>query len=160
MPKPGKRFRKAWTILAGKAYGCWKRGREVVRFAGFPSLVQEYIETVNRLAGDRGWAYRDPDNLVALGKIALALGEEPRLVLEFFFDPGRQVDPPVREAILAAGELALEKQDYKVASEVFREGLDKLGEDADFFYGLAIAFANSDAEQTAAMIEAGFVGKS
>ena len=128
-------------------------GREVARFAGFSRLVPEYVETVNRLAGDRSWAYRDPENLVALGRIALALGEEPRLVLEFFFDPGRQADPPVREAIMAAGVLALEKQDYKVASEVFREGVDKLGEDADFFYGLALAFAGSDAEEMAAMIE-------
>jgi tetratricopeptide (TPR) repeat protein len=128
-------------------------GREVMRFQNRPAEADKYIEKINELAGTRGWAYRDTENLVALGKTALALGEEPRWVLEFFFDPGKKMDPPLRESILAAGDLALDKEDFAEAAATFREGLVHFEEDPDFLFGLAMAVASSDQEAMGDLIE-------
>ena len=128
-------------------------GREVLQFQNRPEEADKYVAKINELAGSRSWAYRDPENLVALGKTALVLGEEPRWVLEFFFDPGRKTDPPVREAVLAAGNLALEKEDFAVAAETFRAGLAQFEEDPDLLFGLALAVANSDQEAMGELIE-------
>ena len=128
-------------------------GREVMQFQNRPAEAAKYIEKINELAGTRGWAYRDNENLIALGKTALALGEEPRWVLEFFFDPGKKANPPVRESILAAGELALNKEDFAVAATTYREGLVHFEEDPDFLFGLAMAVASSDQEAMGDLIE-------
>ena len=128
-------------------------GREVMRFQNRPAEAAKYIGKINELAGTRGWAYRDNENLIALGKTALALGEEPRWVLEFFFDPGKKANPPLRESMLAAGELALDKEDFDVASTTFREGLIQFEEDPDFLFGLAMSVASSDQEAMGDLIE-------
>ncbi len=129
------------------------QGREVVQFQNRPEEAAKYVEKINELAGTRGWAYRDPENLIALGRTALVLGEEPRWVLEFFYDPGRKADPPLRESILAAGQLALDKEDYKVAGETYRAGLKTYEEDPDLLYGLAMALASSDQEEMGSLLE-------
>jgi len=128
-------------------------GREVMQFQNRPVEAAKYIGKINELAGTRGWAYRDMENLIALGKTALALGEEPRWVLEFFFDPGKKADPPLRESILAAGDLALNKEAFAVAASTFREGLVHFEEDPDFLFGLAMAVASSDQEAMGDLIE-------
>ena len=128
-------------------------GREVANFQNKPADGASYVEKINELAGSRGWAYRDPENLVALGNTALVLGEEPRWVLEFFYDPGRKADPPLREAVLAAGKLALDKEDYAVAASTFRAGLKDFEEDPDLLFGLALAVASSDQEEMGSLIE-------
>ncbi|MDA7657929.1 tetratricopeptide repeat protein, partial [Verrucomicrobia bacterium] len=128
-------------------------GREVMRFQNRPAEADKYIEKINELAGTRGWAYRDTENLIALGKTALALGEEPRWVLEFFFDPGKKMDPPLRESFLAAGDLALDKEDFAEAAATFREGLVHFEEDPDFLFGLAMAVASRDQEAMGDLIE-------
>ncbi len=128
-------------------------GREVANFQNKPADGASYVEKINELAGSRGWAYRDPENLVALGNTALVLGEEPRWVLEFFYDPGRKADPSLREAVLAAGKLALDKEDYAVAASTFRAGLKDFEEDPDLLFGLALAVASSDQEEMGSLIE-------
>lgn len=130
-------------------------GRKVAQFQNKPESAEKFVEKIDGLVKRWGGAaYGDPvKNLVALGKTALLLGQEPRWVLEFFFDPGRQADPPVREAILAAGDLALDKEDFAVAGASFLEGLNRFGEDPDFLFGLAASLRHSDTEETAALLE-------
>ncbi len=128
-------------------------GRTVMNFQNRPAEAARYVERINELAGTRGWAYRDPENLIALGETALVLGEEPRFVLEFFFDPGRKADPPLREAILAAGQLALDKEDFKVAGNTFQAGLQKFEEDPDLLFGLAKALSSTDMEAAGELLE-------
>ncbi|MCS1410978.1 MAG: Lipopolysaccharide assembly protein B [Verrucomicrobia subdivision 3 bacterium] len=128
-------------------------GRKVAYFQNRPAEAQKYVEKINELAGSRGWAYQDPENLIALGKTALVLGAEPRWVLEFFFDPGRKADPPLRNSILAAGQLALDKEDFAVAATTFREGLTKFEEDPDLLFGLASALKSSDQEGMSELLE-------
>ncbi|MGH8019340.1 MAG: peptidase MA family metallohydrolase, partial [Opitutaceae bacterium] len=66
------------------------------------------------------------------------------LVLENFYKRGREADPPVREAFLATGRLALAKNDDALASRAFQEGIAAFPEDAGMWTGLAAAFLDGD----------------
>ena len=96
----------------------------------------------------------DPEDPVALGRAFLLLGVEPRLVLENCFRPAELTIPPVREAFLAIGQLALDKHDYALAATTFRAGLKKFPDDPDMQGGLARAFEPSDREAMLAAIDA------
>jgi tetratricopeptide (TPR) repeat protein len=65
-------------------------------------------------------------------------------VLENFLKRGRDSNPPVREAFLAIGRLALDKHDYGLASRTFLQGLDTFNDDPDLWAGLAAAFINGE----------------
>jgi len=118
-------------------------GREVFNANGRTDEARELLEEINDRGGSSRWMYRDPPNLVALGKAALLLGAEPKLVLENFFDQAKTADPNLREAYLASGELALEKEDYGLAAKIFGDALKKFPEDPDMHFGLARAYAPS-----------------
>lgn len=117
-------------------YEAWKAN-------GDPAAARRQLEDIDQLAGSRMWAYSDAPNIVALGRTALALGADPRLVLERFFDEARRLAPESRDAVLAAGELALAKQDYALAASTFRAALQKNPDDPDFHYGVARACESS-----------------
>ena len=86
---------------------------------------------INALAERRGgYAYRNPANLVALGRAALLLGADPRRVLENFFDRAKAADPSLRDTFLAMGQLAIDKGDDALAAKTFADGLKKFPEDA------------------------------
>ena len=109
---------------------------------------------INELGGTRIWNYRDPVNLVALGRAALLLGADPKLVLERFLDAARKADPLCRDAWSASGELALQKQDYALAGNLYAEAARQFSSDPDFQLGLARAFAPSDRPRAIRAIEA------
>ena len=83
-----------------------------------------------------------------MGRALLLLGVEPRLALENCFQRAYDADPPVREAYLAGGQLALDKHDFPLAADTFRAGLKKFPDDPDMEAGLAQAFATGDSEET------------
>ncbi|MBI3192802.1 MAG: hypothetical protein HYZ36_09065, partial [Pedosphaera parvula] len=120
---------------------------EVFTQNGEPDRAQTQLREINYLAGYRNWAYRDPENLVAMGRTALLLGAEPRKVLETFFDLAKKADPNHREPYLASAELALDKGDYALAAKVLADGVKQFKTDADFQCGLARAYAPSDRRQ-------------
>ena len=95
----------------------------------------------------------DAQNLVALGKALLLLNAEPKLVLENFFDRAKRVDPSYDEGWLASGELALDKQDYALAAKIFTEALKKFPDHPEAEFGLARAYAPSDAPHMAEALE-------
>ncbi|HVU38954.1 MAG TPA: tetratricopeptide repeat protein [Opitutales bacterium] len=86
---------------------------------------------------------------VAAGEAALRQGMDPKQLLQQFFQPGEQGQPPVREAFLDAGQLGLDKHDYNLASKSFGDGLRAFPDDADFLSGLAAAFRPTDREKFA-----------
>ena len=118
-------------------------GCEVAGANGDQDRARGMLDEINDRGGSSRWMYRDPPNLVALGQAALRLGAEPKLVLENFFDQAKRADPNLREAHLAAGELALDKEDYALAGKIFGEALKKFPEDPDVHFGLARAYAPS-----------------
>src|SRR5262249_52765574 len=88
-------------------------GPEVFQHNGQVARAKQMIDEINELASQRPWAYRDAPNLVALGKAALLIGADPRRVLERLFDQAKRADPNYREAYLASGDVALDKNDYE-----------------------------------------------
>src|SRR5438477_2202743 len=119
-------------------------GYEVLLRNGDAERAPMLLQEINVLAGGRAWAYRGPSDLVALGRTALLLGAEPRKVLEQFFDKAKKADPECREAYLASGDLALDKNDSDLASKIFTEGLKKFPDDPDLNAGLARAYLSGD----------------
>lgn len=106
--------------------------------------AREMLEKIYRIASARRLAFVTSNDLVALGQSLLLLGAEPRIVLRDFYNRALQNDPNCREAYLAAGDLAMAKQDYELAAEQFHKALERFGDDADVHYGLAKAFYHSD----------------
>lgn len=106
--------------------------------------AKELLEKVYRIASARRLAFITSTDLVALGQSLLLLGAEPRIVLRDFYNRALENDPNCREAHLAAGDLAMAKQDYELAAEQFQNALERFGDDPDVHYGLAQAFYHSD----------------
>lgn len=128
--------------------------RQAALFANdIPDANRRLVEL--RLAIERrGAVARTADDLVSLGEALLQFGVEPRIVLENCFRRAQALSSPPREAYLAPGQLALDKHDYALAADTFREGLRKFPEDPDFHWGLAAAFEPSDREQMLNSIQA------
>ena len=124
---------------------------QALRSSGAAEEAKAQLLELERLARTREWAYRAPADRVALGKVALLIGGDPKRVLELFFDPVRKEHPEFRESYLASGELALDKNDFALAAKTFLAAAKKFPEDADVWFGLARAYSPSDSE---AMIEA------
>ncbi len=116
---------------------------------GAERQLQQTKEVIQRRFGD----FQNEDG-PALGQALLLLGVEPRLVLDNCYRRAEKADPPVREAFLAAGQLALDKHDSALAADAFRAGLKKFPDDADLESGLARAFASSDPQEMSKHLEA------
>lgn len=121
---------------------------EAAKASGQMEVARMELVQMDQLGGAREWAYRRPPDRVALGKVALLVGADPKRVLELFFDPARKDAPTFREPVLASGYLALDKHDYSLASKTFANAVKKFPEDPDAWFGLARAFAPSDLEKS------------
>ena len=126
---------------------------ETLRDAGDDAGAKRQRGEIERLAVTRSWAYRKPEERVALGQVALLFGADPKRVLEGFFDPVRKENPDLPESYLASGELALAKSDFALAARSFNTATKKFPEDADAWLGVARAFAPSDTEAMIAALE-------
>jgi tetratricopeptide (TPR) repeat protein len=111
------------------------------------------LTEMDRLGGTRQWAYRTPEQRVALGRVALMVGGDPKRVIDLFYDPVKKEAPEFRDVFLANGELALEKNDFALAAKAFQAAAKKFPEDPDVWFGLARAFAPSDSEATSSALE-------
>jgi tetratricopeptide (TPR) repeat protein len=121
-------------------------GYDVFRANGESERARVVNEEIDRYVGQRSWAYRQPADVVALGKAAILLGADPKRVTELFFDPVKKLDPNFAETYLANGELALAKHDFALASKSFGAAVKKFPAHPEAHYGLARAFAPSDDE--------------
>jgi tetratricopeptide (TPR) repeat protein len=111
---------------------------------GRPDLAREMLEKIYRIASARRLAFVTSNDMVALGQALLLLGAEPRTVLRDFYNRALQNDPNCREAYLAAGDLAIAKQDFELAAEQLGKALARFSDDPDVHCGLARAFYHSD----------------
>ena len=128
--------------------------RQTALFHNKPAEANRRLVEIQSLLEQRQPSYRDGEELVALGQVLLLSGVEPRLVLENCFQRAEKLTPPTREAFRAAGQLALDKHDYKLAADAFRAGLKTFPEDPGLETGLAQAYAPDDAEEMGHAIEA------
>jgi len=112
-----------------------------------PERANEAINRLVRVGTSRDLRFMSPLDLVALGNSLLLLGEEPRIVLDELFTRAIKNDPNCLDAYLAAGDLALAKQDYDLAANQYRDALKRFGKDPDAHFGLARAFYQNDRNQ-------------
>jgi tetratricopeptide (TPR) repeat protein len=127
---------------------------EVFLQNGQTESAKELLIEISQIAGMRRWLNDDSATLIALGRAALLLGAEPRLVLENFYNQVKKADPAYRETYLAIGQLALDKNDSSLAAKSFQEGLVRFPTDPEMLYGLAKAFSSGDRAKMIESLEA------
>lgn len=121
---------------------------EVAVSLGQKDLASSILQQFNVVALKLPSSQRSPEDLVALGNAALALGADPQKVIQQFFDPARKKDHAFLDTYLATGELALAKSDYARAAHEFRAGLKEQSSHAELLYGLARAQQSSDRKKS------------
>ncbi len=119
-------------------------GYHVNLYTGNTTKSNELLSIIYRNATTYQISYWSPSDLVALGEALLLQGSEPKIVLGELYNRALRMDPECRDAFLASGQLALDKQDYELAATQFRKGIEHFADDPDFHYGLAKAFYYSN----------------
>ena len=120
------------------------QAREVFLYNGRNSEAGDIAAGIVRTVLAEPRAYREAPSMVVFGQAALAVGSDPKRILDSIFEAAKKSDPQLRDTYLASGGLALEKHDYALAAKRFQEGLKMLPEDPDLLCGLAQAYAPSD----------------
>ena len=137
------------TISAGLTRYAWsvrlrQAGIEPARLSGNVMQTSVWQAEIADVVGRAAWRYNgDAESLVALGRVAVATGEDARQVLEVFYDRALKVSPANRGAILASGEMALSKKDFALAAETFEAGVKAHPQDPDIHFGLSRALERS-----------------
>lgn len=124
----------------------------VAPFAGHADLLDPTNDEIGKLAQASPWRYTDAENLIVLGRWAIEQRGDPKEVRSGFFLRARRNNPLHREPRLALGGLALDKRDFQLAAEVFREAVQQDGEDPDYLFGLAQALQGSEPQQAAELV--------
>ncbi|MCP4712693.1 MAG: tetratricopeptide repeat protein, partial [Planctomycetes bacterium] len=119
---------------------------EIYLSNGDVEKADDALKQIVRYGRTWGLEYWNSQEIVALGQALLRQGAEPRLVLESHFGATIKKDPDCLEAYLAAGHLALDKNDYELAGDYFQQGLKRFNDEQDLHYGLAQAFYHGDRE--------------
>lgn len=127
-------------------------GHRVALFNNEPDLAQKYLDRSAPYINSIRYSRVNPENLAYLGDAALKLEVDPRVVLELFFDPGMKATPPLRASFLAAADLALKKEDYAVAENTVKQGLQHFPDDAELLFRWAQALAGSGNNQMGDML--------
>jgi len=106
--------------------------------------ANEMLSRIYQAANSRAVRSWDASEVVALGQVLLKLGAEPKIVMDQFYNRILKTDPNCRDAYLATAELAMDKQDFELAADKYRQALGRFGDDPDIHCGLAGAFYYSD----------------
>lgn len=128
-------------------------GVQAYRFSGLPEKGEKLLDEIPALVGNAPWRFSDRENMLALGKYSLAEGEDPRAVLDAFYDRTLKSDPRYVEAHLAIAELAIDKSDYQEAVKSLGTALKLRPEDPTIHYLLAKAWSPSDAEKATEFLQ-------
>lgn len=128
-------------------------GREVFLYNGQTGAARRAVQEIIELVAARPFAYRNAADMVVFGQAALQRGADPKQILERVFGAAQKMEPPLLEAWLAAGELALEKRDFALAARTYQEALARFPDAPEIQFGLARAYAPSEAALMLAAIE-------
>jgi tetratricopeptide (TPR) repeat protein len=129
-------------------------GRDVSRFNGQPERVAAFEDEIAKLVQQTPWRYSDAASRLIVGRFVLSQGADPKKVLDGAYNVVKKFQPTYAPAFVACGELALEKNDFALAAQNFEQAAKLDAAEADAHFGLAQAFAPSDAEKTNAAIKA------
>jgi tetratricopeptide (TPR) repeat protein len=130
-------------------------GREVRRYKGPGGLADDEAQTaIQQSILTTPQRYATPQDHVALGRFFLLRGADPKKVLNQFYDAVMKRDPVFVAAYLAAAELALDKQDYRLAAETLRKAPKEAAADPRYHYLMALALSDDRAEAARSIEEA------
>ncbi len=121
-------------------------GIQLLRQTGYLAEANRLRLELARLVQQYPHIYSDAAARVAVGQFLLSEGAEPRQILEVFFDQAKKSRPDLVDPWLAAGQLALDKHDYRVAAQEFRKALERSAEHPEALFGLVQAFLPSQPE--------------
>lgn len=131
-------------VLAAQAY----------RFSGEPEKGNKLMDEIPSLIKATPWRFSDRENMLAFGKLLLADGEDARIVLDTLYDQALKNDPKFVEALVAIGELAIDKSDYQEALKSLTRAVQLRPEDPQIHYLLAKSWASSDSEKATQFLQA------
>jgi tetratricopeptide (TPR) repeat protein len=123
------------------------------RQTGATAEARAHLIELDRIGGGRPWAYREPADKVALGRVALLVNADPKRVLELFFEPVRTDHPDLPISYLASGDLALAKSDFALAGKHFTAATKRFPEHPEAWFGLARALAPSSLSDSTAALQ-------
>ncbi len=129
-------------------------GRDVFRMNNQPQRVRQLEEEITQLVQQAPWRYGDAANRITVGRFLLAQGLDAKKVLDGTYSIVKKQQPTFVKAWTASGELALEKSDFALAAESYAQAAKLDPSDPDIHFGLARAFAPSDAPKADAAIKA------
>ncbi len=147
--KTGKYQESLQTIqTALERYGWSVRLRwaaiRVCPYLSQDELLTKYTEEIAQLVQASPWRYTDAENLVTLGHFVIRQGADVKEAQDAFFTRSRRNNPLHRSPVLALGNLALDKRDFQLATEMFGPAFEEHPNDPDITFGLAQAYASSD----------------
>lgn len=128
-------------------------GRDVCRFNNQADRVKVLETEIEQLVQQAPWQYSDAPNRIVLGKFLLSKGLDPKKVLDGAYNIIKKQQPAYVPAYLASGELALEKNDFALAAQDFERAVKLDATEPEAHFGLARAFAPSDAEKADAALK-------
>ena len=129
-------------------------GRQVCRYNGQSERAKKLDVEITQLLQQAPWRYSDAVNQVVAGRFYLSQGVDPKRVLDTVYNVVKKRQPTYAEVYLASGELALEKHDYALAAEAFTQAAALDAGDPEARFGLARAYAPSDADKATAALKA------
>lgn len=121
---------------------------DAYRFCGQHEVAARLLDEIPQMVNAQEYRFRDRDNLLAIGKYFLILGEDARDVLGYY-DRILERQSKFVDAHVAIAELALTKSDYQEAVKSLKVAADLRPEDPAIQYMMAKAWAPSDSEQAA-----------
>ena len=122
--------------------------REVYRMNQEPEKARQVERGVYRAGYSYGLSVRSAADMVAFGRLSLIFGQEPRQVMKQVYERALEYDETCADAIVAIGDLAIDKYDYELAANKYRQALKINENHVDALLGLARAFEPSDPEMT------------
>ncbi len=126
-------------------------GFDALRLTDKPADAEGVLTEIRSMAEVAPARFDDAADQVSLGRIYLLGGGDARQVLELFYDKAKKAAPDAPEAYIASGELALEKHDFALAADEYREAIKRAPDNPEVYLGLAKAL-DTDAEQATAAL--------
>lgn len=128
-------------------------GRDVHRFNGDSQRADELLAEIGGFLKRFEFRYRDAANQVVIGRYYLHRGADAKQILRDYFQRVQRSAPTLPHGFVAAGELALSKNDFGIAATAFEQAARLSPGDPDVLFGLARAYAASDAKKSQAALE-------
>lgn len=97
--------------------------------------------------------FMSKDSLLAIGRYLADQGEDARKILELFYDRVIESDPKFADAYVAATELALLKNDFKLAAENIETAIKLSPDDPQLYFLKAQAWEPTDPQQVEAALQ-------